>query len=128
MLYSLGFDRRICQFLFLFGRVVDEVEALKAILMDELIVRTNERLAFSMYLHVPQFVDFIWLLLTLANHTPQDNTLCVNVLENVAFVSRIYAYYKNVCIVIYRFRFIFRKVISQPSYMLFQICMPYRQE
>jgi hypothetical protein len=33
-----------CQFLFLFGRVVDEVEALKAILMDELIVRTNERL------------------------------------------------------------------------------------
>lgn len=33
-----------CHFVFLFGRVVDEVEALKAILMDELIVRTNERL------------------------------------------------------------------------------------
>lgn len=33
-----------CQFLFSFGRVVDEVGALKAILMDELIVRSNERL------------------------------------------------------------------------------------
>lgn len=33
-----------CHFIFLFGRVVDEVEALKAILMDELIVRTSERL------------------------------------------------------------------------------------
>lgn len=37
----------LCQFWFFFGRVVDEVEALKAILMDELIVRTNERLAFT---------------------------------------------------------------------------------
>jgi len=42
---DLHLDRHtFCQFLFSFGRVVDEVGALKAILMDELIVRSNERL------------------------------------------------------------------------------------
>lgn len=42
---ALHLDRHtFCQFLFSFGRVVDEVGALKAILMDELIVRSNERL------------------------------------------------------------------------------------
>jgi len=42
---TLHLDRHtFCQFLFSFGRVVDEVGALKAILMDELTVRSNERL------------------------------------------------------------------------------------
>lgn len=42
---AVHLDRHtFCQFLFSFDRVVDEVGALKAILMDELIVRSNERL------------------------------------------------------------------------------------
>jgi hypothetical protein len=47
--YEMPVDRHmhsVSSFFFPVGRVVDEVEALKAILMDELIVRTNERLVF----------------------------------------------------------------------------------
>ena len=59
---ALRLDRHtLCQFLFSFGRVVDEVGALKAILMDELIVRSNERLVLMFICMFQGLLDFVFL-------------------------------------------------------------------
>jgi hypothetical protein len=64
--FAVCFCSYFCQLVFLFDRVVDEVEALKAILMDELIVRTNERLVLQLLACYESWISFaypLWLAL-----------------------------------------------------------------
>lgn len=87
---ALHLDRHtFCQFLFSFGRVVDEVGALKAILMDELIVRSNERLVLifgSMFEVLTRFRSV--LIVNIGNGNacvPSEflsNTYCCNYVYN----------------------------------------------